>query len=156
MSKVQELNYEAKRGLVKRLDEAQYEFARSVVDLAEELWGKIPGKRRKPKSYREQRYRIRKLRNMAEVVCTTVKLGTAPGPMFQKRLRELRASGIDPQIDSGNLEAWVKWEQWLATRSSVFATILRQSGGLSWVTNGARRRVCSTCQREISASTSDT
>src|SRR3954468_3329093 len=64
VSKVQELNSEAKRGLVERLDEAQRDFARVAVDLAEELWGKTPGKRRKPKPYRDQRYRIRKLRNM--------------------------------------------------------------------------------------------
>src|ERR1700710_1450181 len=87
-------------------------FAKVVVDLAEELWGKTPGKRRKPKPYREQRYRIRKLRNMAEAVCTVVRLGTAPGALFHKRLRELRACGIDPRIDSGNLEDWAKWEQW--------------------------------------------
>ena len=38
MSKVQELNYEAKRGLVEHLDAAQSEFASVVVDLAEDLW----------------------------------------------------------------------------------------------------------------------
>jgi hypothetical protein len=83
-----------------------------VVDLAEDLWGKIPGKRRKPKSYHDQRYRIRKLRNMAEAVCTMGKLDTSPGPLFHKRLRDLIASGVNPQIDIGNREAWIQWESW--------------------------------------------
>jgi len=46
---------EVKSGLVGHLDKAQRYFANVVVDLAEDLWGKTPGKRRKPKSYHDQR-----------------------------------------------------------------------------------------------------
>src|SRR3954454_11382579 len=97
-----QLGWDKVSGLVDPLDKAQSNFARGVVDLAEDLWGKIPGKPRKPKSYRDQRYRIRKLRNMAEAVCTMLKLDSPPGALFHKRLRDLVASGVNPQIDIGN------------------------------------------------------
>jgi len=112
VSKARESTQEVKSGLMAQLDNVQREFASVAVDLAENLWGKIPARHRKPKSYRDQRYRIRKLRNMAEAVCTMVKLGTPPGVLFHKRLRELIASGVNPQIDIGNREAWTQWEQW--------------------------------------------
>src|SRR3954463_10122990 len=49
---------------------------------------------------------------MWRTVCTMVELETPPGALFHKRLRELIASGVNPQIDIGNREAWKQWEPW--------------------------------------------
>src|SRR5690349_2402889 len=49
---------------------------------------------------------------MAEAICTMLKLEARPGALFRKRLRDLIASGVSPNIDIGNREAWKQWESW--------------------------------------------